>query len=188
MMLHFIALHLLWWPKRHGTCWLTSKLLAWLNEALVMKEVALMNLLACHNHAMCRRKFLPVSIGRMTAWLISNVAWHNNIRFGVQRAPSSASTTRRWRIVLLVIFRGAIAHRGTCSRWLYLLCQVVLVTHLAWLLMFPAPPAIRTARSLPLIWIMIGIIVSDDTPAAIALPRYYLCIHLAWKTRGHRRL
>jgi hypothetical protein len=60
-----------------------------------MQEVALMNLLACNYHAMCRRKFLPVSIGRMTARLISNVAWHNNIRFGVQRAPSSASATRR---------------------------------------------------------------------------------------------
>ena len=188
-MLHFIALHLLWWPERHGTCWLASQLLAWLNEALVMQKVALMNLLACHCHAMSRsRKFLPISICGMTAWLISYMARHNNIWFSVKRAAGSASATRRWRIVLFVIFRRAIAHRGSCSRWLYLLSEVVLMTHLAWLLMFPAASSIRTACCLPLSWIMIGIIVSDSTPTAIALPRYYLGIHLTWETWGPRRL
>ena len=189
VMLYLIALHLLWWPERHGTCWLASKLLAWLNEALVVQEVALLNLLACYNHAMCRKNFLPINICRMTAWLISYMAWHNDIWFSVQRAPGSASTARRWRIVLLVISRWAITHRGTCSRRLYLLRQVVLMTHLARLLMFPSASSIRTARCLPLSWMMIGIIVGDSPPtSAITLPRYYLGIHLGRKIWGPGRL
>jgi hypothetical protein len=56
------------------------------------------------------------------------------------------------------------------------------MTHLARLLMFPAASSIRTACCLPLSWIMIGIIVSESTSTAIALPRYYLGIHLAWET------
>lgn len=61
----------------------------------MMEEVALMNLLACHCHAMRRRKFRAISICGMTAWLITNMARHNNIWFSVKRAAGSATTARR---------------------------------------------------------------------------------------------